>query len=76
MIGGMELPIVGQEVRPHGRKGTFRIVRVDLRQGVVDLEYTTGTHYREKNIPFESIGSVQENDRASELAHSGKVTKS
>jgi hypothetical protein len=71
----MELPIVGQDVRPQGRNGTFRVVRVDLRQGVADLEYTTGTYYLEKNIPFEAIRSVQENDNASKFALSGKMVK-
>jgi hypothetical protein len=60
----MDLPIIGQEVRPHGRKGTFKVVRIDLHQGVADLEYTTGTHYVEKNIPFEAIVTVPDNDEA------------
>jgi hypothetical protein len=62
----MEPLVVGQEVRPQGRKGTFRIIRIDLRQGVADLEYTTGTRYVEKNIPFEAIRNMHD-DRASHL---------
>ena len=60
----MDLPIVGQEVRPKGRRGTFKVVRIDLRQGVADLQYTAGTRYIEKNIPFEALGNVSQNDEA------------
>jgi hypothetical protein len=69
----MDLPIIGQEVRPQGRKGIFRVVRIDLRQGVADLQYTTGTRYLEKNIPFEAIRSVNVNDEAVQGAPSRKV---
>jgi len=55
---------LGRKSVPTDAKGTFKVVRIDLHQGVADLEYTTGTHYVEKNIPFEAIVTVPDNDEA------------
>lgn len=69
----MDLPVIGEEVRPEGRNGTFKVVRIDLRQGVADLQYTTGTRYVEKNIPFEAIKNVRQNDEVGRAAPSRRV---
>jgi translation initiation factor 2 alpha subunit (eIF-2alpha) len=56
----MKKPKLGQTVSASGKNGVFKIIRVDEKQGVADLELTTGTHFIEKNIPFNSIHSLEE----------------
>lgn len=56
----MKKPKLGQIVSASGKNGVFKIVRVDDKNGVADLEITTGTHFVEKNIPFNSIHSLGE----------------
>jgi hypothetical protein len=53
-------PRIGERVFADGLNGEFTVITVDEKQGVVDLELTTGTHFIEKHIPFGAIHRVRE----------------
>jgi hypothetical protein len=56
----MKLPRIGQRVLVNGHNGLFVVIRIDESEGVADLELTTGTHFIEKNIPFNAIKEFKE----------------
>jgi hypothetical protein len=56
----MKKPKLDQIVAASGKNGVFKVIRVDEGQSVADLELTTGTHFIEKNIPFNSIHPLDE----------------
>ena len=49
------VPKIGQLVFASGQNGRFKVVRIDEKKGVADLELTTGTRRVERNIPLNAI---------------------
>jgi hypothetical protein len=54
------VPKIGERVMTNHHNGEFKVVRVDEKAGLADLELMSGTHLIEKAIAFSDIHPVRE----------------